>query len=329
MTKHVAIDRARLQAAVRAIEKRRRPDINQIGLAQRSQIAKLRRDLGPRLEPVFADAGLDVKKINQILTQHQSDVRRALAKHKAETSKEVAALRNTLQQGIENKRKALEQIAGKPYLTTPIPILTPFFIYALPAGMLHDSHIEPSNNWAKLTYTDSRNVTYPPVKLSFYFAWQNPVNYVAVINCDTDLVVNGVCQARADPGFFLPGSAWLGLWAELNVYLGETEINWQAGQLSQIAGISAEGGWGPFGDGDLESKNISDTYHLSCSDILVQGDQVVIFEVSCVASYWIDEGGDIVLDFDFDPANYQIMCPALNIDLLTPPGSVESAAFAA
>ena len=175
MTKHVAIDESRLKAAVQAIKERKRPDIDQINLAQHSKIAKLRRDLGRQFEAVFADAGFDISKFNQIVKQHQADVRLVVEKQRTKISKELAALTRSVKQGLDNQRKAIEWIATKPFLITPIPIVTPFFIYALPAGMLNDSHTEPLNNWAKLTYTDNRNIAYPPVKLSFYFAWQNPV----------------------------------------------------------------------------------------------------------------------------------------------------------
>lgn len=318
MTKHVAIEESRLKAAVQAIKERKRLDIDQIRLAQHSKVGKLRRDFARQLEPVFAGASLDISKINQIVKQHQNDVRHVIEKQRAESSKELAILNRSLKQDLDNKRKAREWIAVNPFLTTPIPILTPFFIYALPAGMLNDSHTEPLNNWAKLTYTDSRNISYPPVKLSFYFAWQNPINFVAVINCNTELVVNGICQARADPGFILQGEAGLELDAELHVYLGEIA---RQGQSAQIVSMLAEGGWSPFGGGDLESRNVSSTHELSCNDILVRGQELVIFEVSCVASYWIQFGGDIVLDFDFAPSDFKIMCPVLNIDLLTPPGA--------
>src|SRR5690242_14792365 len=79
------------------------------------------------------------------------------------------------------------------------------------------------------------------------------------------------------------------------------------------------GGHGIIRGGDLESRSISGEYHLSCSNIEVQPSQIVVFEVACFADYWIDEGGNIVLDFDFDPANYEIVCPALTIELLTAP----------
>jgi hypothetical protein len=246
-------------------------------------------------------------------------VRDVLKKQKAGTAKDFSALSKLYRRGIENKRKAFEQIASKPFLTTPIPILTPYLIYATPVGMLQDSHIEPCNNWAKLTYSDNRDTAYRTVTLSFYFAWQNPSNYLAVINCDSDLLANGVIQAGAQPGLLLPGSSDLTLLAELTVFLGATAISWQGNQRVEIIDVSASGGHGIIRLGDVETRAISGGYHLSCNDIEVQPNQIVVFEVAFVANYWIDLGGNIVLDFHFDPGNYEIMCPALNIDLLTSP----------
>ena len=61
------------------------------------------------------------------------------------------------------------------------------------------------------------------------------------------------------------------------------------------------------------------SFALSCSDIQVQPGQIVVFEVACRAEWWIDFGGSITLSFDFDPAGRQLMCPALQVDLLTAP----------
>ena len=88
------------------IRKRKRQDINQIGLSQRSQIAQLRRDLGKRLEPLFAEAGIDVDKINQMLARNQGEVREKLKTQKAKTAKQYAELSDRFAPGLENRRKA-------------------------------------------------------------------------------------------------------------------------------------------------------------------------------------------------------------------------------
>jgi hypothetical protein len=126
-------------------------------------------------------------------------------------------------------------------------------------------------------------------------------------------------KSGAEPGLLFPGSSWLNLWAELNVFLGATEIDWQGTQRAGIGNVDAHGGHGFIRWGDVETTYISGGYHSSCSDIEIQPNQIVVFEVAFVANYGIDFGGNIILDFDFDPGNYEIPCPALTVDLLTPP----------
>jgi DNA-binding transcriptional MerR regulator len=319
MTKHAVIDETRLKAAVQAIQERERQDINQAYFSRRAEIARLRRDLANRLEPLFADAGLDIGKIKKLVTQHQIDVRHILENKRAETSKEFASQARIVQQRIENKKKVLELLANKPYLTTLIPIFTPYTIYSQPAGIVKDSHIEPSNNWAKVGWRDDTDSgdTASTAKLSFFFAWQNPSKSVAVIKCNSDLIVSGVAQAHADAGYLGMNLVILRLLGQLNVFAG------QGGGLAseiQMTGIYGLNSWWFFWDdnSDMETDFISAPYHVSSDFIIVQPDQIVVFEVAFLAVYTIS-GGHIILDFDFDPGNYKIMCPALQIDLLTPP----------
>lgn len=317
MTKHVAIDESRLKAAVRAVQERKRPD--QARVSNYAQIVRLEHDLGNRLEPLFVDAGLDVKKIQQIRTEHHTELRRILEAQKADTAKEIAARAHIVQRAIENKKKALELLANKAYLTTPITISTPITIISRPTGIVSDSHIEPFNNWARLSQTvRTEDPLSGESKLSFLFAWQNPSNFLAVINCNSDLILNGIAQAHAWPPGFSQNRVHLNLFAQLNVFLGETEID----RSNFINTLFAYSSW-IFGEHDLDQMNfISADFKPSSEFILVEADQTVVFEVTFDATYTIDTG-DIVLDFDGSPV-YKIMCPALNIDLLTPPSAAKT-----
>jgi len=319
MTKLGAIDESRLKGVLRSIHERKRLGINQIERSQRSQIAKLRRDLGKRLEPLFVEAGIDVDKINQILAQNQANVREILEKQKAKTANQYAALNERFKSGLENRKKAIEEIAGKPYLTTPVPILSALTINAFPAGILNDSHIEPANNWAKFGFEwdndssdDGLNFT-----LNFYFAWQNPSNENAVINCHADLVCTGIIQVLANPGLIDPSYSSAGVVAELRVFVGETEIYDLPGQWVLFENIHASGGWGPLGDANLVTVPVSRAVNLSCNGgIQVPGGEIVVFEVTFNGGGEIDGEGQLTFDFDFDPAGFKILCPGLNIDLL-------------
>ncbi len=317
MARQPASHDSQLKAAVDAIKQRKRADIYQASVAQRVSLAKPRRNLGKNLQPLLSNAGLDLKKIDQSLARHQAKVRQLLRTEKAATAKQLAYLAKARQPGLANTRRAIERLASKAYLTTPIPIATPYLIYATPVGMLTDSHAEPWNNWGRVTFSVSTDTGDSTAKLNFYFAWQNPSDYLAVINCTADVVASGECLVDANPGFLFGGSASLHLRAELTVFVGNTEIYWQQGQTHEIVSLSADGG-NIFGLGPVVTRTISDTSHLSCNYIEVQGNQLVVFEVAFVAEYSIDDG-NVVLNFGNSNPGYQVLCPALNIDLLTQP----------
>ena len=108
----------------------------------------------------------------------------------------------------------------------------------------------------------------------------------------------------------LSGSADLQLKARLSVFLGETERDVSV----PVSYVSA---YAHFLDDEEERKNILDVYHLAQAFVLVQPEQIVVFEVAFDALYDIDSG---FIDFDFSSdIFYRIMCPALQIDLLTAP----------
>jgi len=320
--KHAKIDPSQLKAAVDAIKDRKRPDIHQLRLAQRSKLTKLRRKLGRNMPPLLTGS-FDAKKIDKVLAHHHAETHDLLEKEKAETAKRLAAIAKSGRLGIENTMQALEQIQFEPYVFNLIPLTTPYLIYATPVGMLHDTHTEPWNNWAKFSFSSDQDTAYSSVVVSFYFAWQNRSDYLAVINCNAALLINGLIEVTAEQGWLFPGGTSLDLWASLTVFLGQNPVNYQGTQKSQMGVLYIEGG-GPFSAGSIAAENIFGTYPLSCRDIQVQASQTVVFEVACTADWWIDAGGSIVLDFDSAPSAYQVACPSLNVELLTAPqGPIE------
>jgi hypothetical protein len=318
----IMIDESKAKAAIDAVKDRKRPVLLQTGFQQRALRGKLRTKLSKELKPLFTGAGLDLGKIDKVLKNNQSEVRRSLAKDKAATAKQFAALAKQRMAGLANTRAALEHLANTAYLTTPIPVATPFYIGARPVGFLTDDHIEPWNNWGKpaLQYDHDGSGS---DRVSFYFAWQNPIDYLAVINCSADLMVNGHVKNLADDGIFTGGTATVKLRAELNVFVGQFEISWQAGQKSDIDTIHAEGS-GIFDVGALGDRDVVATSHLDCTSIEVDGDQIVVFEVAFVADYAIDDGS---IDIDFASGDRSVVCPVLNVELLTPPNSMPTPPF--
>ena len=160
MSKHSAInidnglmlDKARAKAAIDAVKDRKRPMLAEPDVKARG---KLRKKLGKELRPLFAGAGLDLGKLDKALKGNQAELRKSLAQERAATAKQYAQAMKLNLAGLANTRAALEHLAGTAYLTTPIPVATPFFIGARPVGFLEDSTIEPFNNRAKLSCNEA------------------------------------------------------------------------------------------------------------------------------------------------------------------------------
>lgn len=310
------VNKAQVKALIAAIKDRKGPDI--ISASRSAQIGNFRHKLAKRLQPVFAAAGLDVEKLDEILVEHQSDLRNFFEKTKAKSAKNLSALKKNIQRGLKNQRKALEHLAFKPFITTPIPLLEAYSIFATPIGMLTDSHIEAMNNWAKFALQENGDTGYIHAYIKFYFFWQNQSDYLAVINVDTDLGALGIIQANALPGFIGGGACGVMLHATLTVFVGSLEISYQSTETAAIDSVTASGGSELLQQGgDLETHNVDGTlHHLSCADIEVESGQTVVFEVALDAGYSIDNGS-ITLDFDY--SDFSVLCPGLTVELLTAP----------
>ncbi len=311
--KSLVLDKARAKAAIDAIKDRKHPMLLERGVQARG---KLRKKLGKELRPLLAGAGLDLGKLDKLLQVNHAALRKSLAQEQAANARQYAQAHKQRLAGLANTRAALEQIAGTAYLTTPIPVATPFFIGARPAGFLEDSSIAPFNNVAKPSLHVTQNTDGRSAKISFYFAWQNPIDFLAVLNCSADVIVNGHVRNTAEDGIFSGGTAKVKLRTELNIFIGQLTISFQQGQKANIDTISAEGG-GIFDVGAVGDRDVSASTHLSASNIQVEGARIAVFEVAFIADYSIDDGS---IDIDFASGDRSVIVPALNIELLTPPG---------
>ncbi|GKS65364.1 hypothetical protein YTPLAS72_26680 [Nitrospira sp.] len=315
MRTQAVIHPSKVKKAINAVKDQKPDPVRKASFTQQAQLAKLQRKLGKRLKPLFTDAGVDLKEIDAKLNSHQGEVRQWLKKEEAKTAKQFARLEKQRQAGFNNTRRAIELIALKPFLSTQIPVPTPFLISAKPAGILSDSQVVARNNLAKAAFSIGQDTSHSTANVNFYFAWQNPSNFLAVINCSADLITNGLCGAWATPGFLFGGTASITVRAELTVFAGPIKISWQQDQTKQLESLSAHGG-GIFGFGDVLSSTISDTAHLSCKNIEVQGNQLIVFDVALTAEYSIDDGN---VSIDFASGSQEIVCPGVTVELLTPP----------
>jgi hypothetical protein len=315
MAEHQVVNDSEINAAMQAasaIIEQRRPDTN---LSQRTLLLRrelgerLRREFGKQLPAVFAGTGLDSEKLNKILAEHQSEVRSVLAEEKSKTAKSFAALGENLRRGIENQKRALEQIANISIVSATIPLWTAWKIDG-PQSTPFASHIEAANNWAVLAFErgiDGRG----SVDVGFWFSWQNPSQRIAVLKIDTDLIVQGLCEAHADP----PASPWfhrttyVDLSAQLNIYVGGAILQ---SEVASIGGAKATADWGNV----IDAEVISSTEHLSRGPIEVDAGAGALFMIHFWADYTVDDLGRVILDFE--SSGGIIKCPVVQLEVLSP-----------
>jgi hypothetical protein len=261
-----------------------------------------------------------------------SEIRREAHRRRAQLSDFFTHEDEAFREGVSGRLKAYDLLA------TPVPpgkpinarLETPFLIWAFRNGVtvtiLDEAHIEPLNSWAKFgTRWQHEGGIGPHDEVVFYFLWQNETSSDAVVNVESQLMMNGTCSAYAESRLIpLIGKAYLGLgvWDESKLSL-DAELKllewWhqpatqplrQPGQLRDVLDVGVSGGftlaqWGARLGG--ESWTLSGSHHVYYDRFYIPADAVAIFEVSLRMQYSGDSGWSEV-NFH-DPTQAALVCP--------------------
>src|SRR6185312_3022078 len=145
----------------------------------------------------------------------------------------------------------------------------------------------------------------------FFFVWENPFDYITVINVNADLAIRGQCTLSASSGVLLGGSSDLFLTTQLKVHMSGVALGGHD-QEKKITSFGA-GAWGGiFGrDSVSHTEDVFTTLTLSYKQLLVDIRQLIIIEVSMIAAYWIDDGS---IDLIFARDHPYVSCPGIVIE---------------
>jgi hypothetical protein len=271
-------------------------------------------------------SNIDVSKMKIAL----SSIGETLHKQKSNPSKYFSTSEDAFRLGVDNRRKALKLLGTitQPFTPTHVEIDTPFLIWASRNGtqasdILIDSHIEKSNNWAKIAL---RTEASGNDKVSFYFFWQNTTGSGVVVNVSSYLMLNGFCEAHADHGWI-----WIPYWgantigfSNLSVDAELSPLEWwnqpptqplhEPGQLQNVVTLNTSGGWGFLSPGETKSEYVSDNYHVTYDMFHIPRDAAAVFEVSLNLNYYSYNGSVYV---DFSPDTYLVLCPYLQLEVFS------------
>jgi hypothetical protein len=328
----------RVLTAAHTERRRAAPGTRAAALSSQAQATTRRRGVEAHLRSFFTKAGLDVVKLDQMLGQIQRDEREAFARLAAEAATHSARDQQALRHAIAERRRAIELLNTVSIIPPAGPrrivLDRPFLIWQTPRleESLVDSKIESLHSSVKVRINTNTGSDF--TQFNFYFFWENNSDFFAVVNVDTSLILNGFCEIEAVNGIFSGDKCFLELTGQLSLLELWDQTSGQPAQpmfensqRKTAASLDASGG-GIFSSADIKSQMfINDAVDLSYSIFAVPGNSLAVFEVSLVVSFaFTDGGGDIAdlifVDFADDGANRSIICPSVNLELLTaPPGT--------
>ncbi len=306
-------------------------------------------DLGELESLLSADAGFGT--FGDILTRRRETQRASLLalqkQLRSEAQPAQAAGVAQLAESIAARRHALSLLA-QPFTSTYVTLDEPFLIWELPhpnLDIFRDSAIEPYGSWVKILLETTQSPGgQQETDFRFYFLWENPSDYYAVVNVSSSLALNGQAVAWGSPGRLSGNTASL----YVNAYL--TVMRWSGWGDDPATGVSLDqtqypvydyadanvsvvdfdaygGDW--FDDPQPGSKvfDPQSPYDVSARLVAIPGRAVTLFEVGLNVSWWFhygvdtvdDDGQSITLDLGYDPLGYMAKCPMVELELLTPP----------
>jgi hypothetical protein len=311
------------------------PALSQFAMLERPKFP-YRRAMAEILEPFLRKGGVDIAKLDRMSMQNQEELRSNFRKQQSQAAKHAAAAAAAFRQGVENRRKALDLLAT-PFAPYIITLDRPVLVMETPHTELDkfiDWHISPLDNWIKVKV--DTNAGSDSTQFGFYFMWQNDSDAYAVVNVNSSLILNGVCEVAADTGFFsgdtttLYSSAYLSLirWSGWGTdpstgesMDGTLEPYYEQSQYQMVESMQVQGG-GFFGDVAEDSRMFSFTpFDVSYNTFAIPGHAVAIFEVALSVNYGFADGGGIsdtvLFDFADDTMNRSIQCPSVELEVLT------------
>jgi len=316
---------SRIKAVLSAVDEARRREDAKLARARGATRARIQSQAEKLLNPYWKKTGLDVASFKKLQAQAQADMRRAAEDQKSDAIKRSSAIGERLRYGVESWTRTIERFRlPNPALVSGfVPVFaevtTPFIIWPTNGLELEDSHIEPRNNWAKIT--GQSTASSGNENLRFIFVWDNPNDTFAAVNVASFLSLNGSCEASADggtAGIFPGGTSHLQLQAFLNVWQWWEQPPIQAfpeaTQRRDVLNLSADGG-GWFGSvGDIEVRPVSGNFDVTYNLFVLPPHGVAVFEVTLLVSYQNDDGR---IALDFSSGGFEVRCPEVAIAILT------------
>jgi len=312
---------SQIKAALSAREQEARAD-SKLHKVISARIQASRRQGEKALASYLKKTGFDFASYERIRAQQQAELRRLLKQAEAASIKRSSSRKKALAKDIANWREKVERIRDATLVSPFVPVFevveTPFLIWPTNHLELLDSHIQPWNNTAKVRaqWRDEGSEN-----LRFIFVWENPNDKWSVVNVESNLAVNGTCDAYTEGGFFVGSINTLWVQTTLNVWewwnQPPTLLPPQATQTQKVLSIAVSGGGflSNLGGGGIKSKSANGIHDVRRTLFSLPPHGVAVFEVTLEFFYENTDGG--MIQVNFASVDFGLMCPAVVIAVLS------------
>jgi hypothetical protein len=317
------ISKSALLRALAAAETGRpsQPGLAPVAPLDSPRLAGARRASAAALRPVLVKAGFNDRLFVELRKQHGAELKRLADREQSLATRRSAKIRKTLRANIANKLKALGTLANLPASPFLTIIDRPFLIWARPrSNIIWDSNIATGDSWAKVkAVAETGDKIWGSDTLSFYFLWDNPTPYYAVIDAATFITFNGFARAYADGSFWggidpsYAHYSYLSMWTDLTLWQwSDNPPTPSSTPIQYIASLTANAGFFE----DTQTAAVSGSSDHSYTHYVVKPSGVIVFEVTLTMSYSI-YGGHTLSDFSDD--SFEVSCPYMVVGLLSAP----------
>jgi hypothetical protein len=210
------------------------------------------------------------------------------------------------------RRDAASAPAVVPLNPPPVTeMIQPFFIWAVPAGILMLSNLAVDDNWARVRF--ETRADYGGDYVSFWYIWTNPNDFSVGIDIDTSLAFIGYCSVRTGRAYLKTNISNAHISAHMNIYqMGDQDATFGPATLQtpiiDVLDLHAESDF--FGSRGFNSAPVDSIVDISNDQVAVSAGATVVFEL--FASFVFDNINDGVAFFDFSEG-YQISNPGMTI----------------
>jgi hypothetical protein len=235
---------------------------------------------------------------------------------------------------LANQRQA-NLVVGQPHLTTTLNLDEPFLIWELPRPLPgFDPHDTPGASSVALNILEHAGGD--RLQCIFYFLWNNPSAFAAVINVTTTMRLKGLVQVIGDSGIFAGDTSEAAMSCELDI------LRWSGWGPDPVTGASTDETPLPFAQA-TQSHNLGTltatgghfqqiqrqqsfdlTANLSAALLAIPAHAVTMFQVTFTAQWGLSGNGGanrVAIDFGSAAFGRNIICPGLSLEILTPTAS--------